>query len=122
MKQKNQAINLRKRKQRNKKFIIWLDQRLKAQPDYALKNIKMKVNKMAKMLKPKGKMIKGCDYAEDDEQFDKKQIKKAGKSMKTVGIAKELKLSQKEQGYSKKPRIKPQKKMAKPVKGQEKVY
>jgi hypothetical protein len=42
--------------------------------------------------------------------------------MKTAGIAKELKESQKDQAYSKKPRVKPQKKMAKPVSGQKKVY
>jgi len=42
--------------------------------------------------------------------------------MRTAGIAKELKGAQKEEGYSKKPRVKPQKKNAKPVSGQKKVY
>ncbi len=77
---------------------------------------------MVKMMKPKGKKVKGCDYVSADEEFDKKQIKKQGKDMRTAGIAKELKLAQKEEGYSKKPRVKPQKKMAKPVSGQKKIY
>lgn len=77
---------------------------------------------MAKMMKPKGKVVKGCNYAEDDEKYDKKQIKKSGKAMKTAGLALELKESQREQGYSKKPRVKPQKKLAKPVSGQKKIY
>ena len=77
---------------------------------------------MAKMMKPKGKKVKGCDYSGDDEEYDKKQIKKQGKEMRTAGIAKELKGSQKKQGYSKQPRVKPQKKMAKPVMGQKKAY
>ncbi len=77
---------------------------------------------MAKMMKPKGKVVKGCNYAEDDEEYDKKQIKKQGKDMRTAGLAKELKLAQKEEGYSKKPRVKPQKKMAKPVMGSRKAY
>lgn len=77
---------------------------------------------MAKMMAPKGKKVKGCDYAGDDEEYDKKQIKKQGKEMRTAGIAKELKASQKDQGYSKKPRVKPQKKNAKPVSGQKKAY
>lgn len=77
---------------------------------------------MVKIMKPKGKKFKGSDYVGADEEFDKKQIKDQGKDMRTAGIAKELKLSEKEQGYSKKPRVKPQKKMAKPVKGQGKIY
>lgn len=77
---------------------------------------------MAKKMAPKGKMVKGCDYAEDDEEYDKKQIKKQGRQMRTAGVAKELKISQKKQGYSKKPRVKPQKKIKKPVSGQKKIY
>lgn len=77
---------------------------------------------MAKKMMPKGKKVKGCDYVGDDEEYDKKQVKKQGKDMRTAGVAVELKLSQKEQGYSKKPRVKGQKKNAKPVKGQNKVY
>jgi hypothetical protein len=69
----------------------------------------------------KGKVVKGTKYVGADEEYDKKQIKKQGKDMRTAGVAKELKLSQKEQGYSKKPRVKPQKKMAKPVSGQKKI-
>lgn len=71
---------------------------------------------------PKGKKVKGCNYVGDDEEYDKKQIKKQGKDMRTAGVAKELKLSEKEQGYSKKPQVKPQKKMAKPAMGQKKIY
>ncbi len=77
---------------------------------------------MAKMMKPKGKVVKGSNYVGDDEEYDKKQIKKQGKEMRTAGVAKELKGAQKEEGYSKKPRVKPQKKLAKPVSGQKKIY
>lgn len=77
---------------------------------------------MAKMMKPKGKVVKGCDYAEEDEKFDKKMVKKDAKGMKTAGMALKLKESEKEEGYSKKPRVKPQKKTMKPVMGQKKVY
>ena len=73
-------------------------------------------------MSPKGKKVKGCNYVGEDEEYDKKQIKKQGKEMRTAGVAKELKLAQKEEGYSKKPRVKPQKKMAKPVMGQKKIY
>ena len=77
---------------------------------------------MAKMMKPKGKLVKGCDYAEDDEKYDKKIIKKDAKGMKTAGLALKLKQSEIDEGYSKQPRVKPQKKMTKPVSGQKKVY
>lgn len=70
---------------------------------------------------PKGKKVKGSNYVGSDEEYDKKQIKKQGKDMRTAGVAKELKGSQKEQGYSKKPRVKAQKKVAKPVSGQKKI-
>ena len=59
------------------------------------------------------KRVKGQNYVGADEEYDKKMIKKDSKGMKTAGIAKELKGSQKEQGYSKKPKVKPQKKMNK---------
>ncbi len=77
---------------------------------------------MAKMMKAKGKVVKGCDYAEDDEKYDKKMKKKDDKGMKTAGIALKLKESESEEGYSKKPRVKPQKKNAKPVSKQGKIY
>lgn len=77
---------------------------------------------MAKMKSPKGKVVKGCDYVGQDEEYDKKQAKKELKGMSTAGMAKELKLAEKEEGYSKKPRVKPQKKNAKPVMGQKKIY
>ena len=74
------------------------------------------------MMKPKGKKVKGCDYAEADEVYDKKELKKEEKNMKTAGLALNLKKSEKDEGYSKKPRVKGQKKNAKPVSGQKKVY
>lgn len=77
---------------------------------------------MAKKMTPKGKKVKGCDYVAADEEYEKKQVKKQGKEMKTAGVAKELKTAQKDEGYSKKPRVKGQKKNAKPVMGQKKVY
>ena len=76
---------------------------------------------MPEGMKLKKKGIKGTRYVGADEEYDKKQIKKQGKEMRTAGIAKELKLSEKEQGYSKKPRVKGQKKNSKPVSGQKKV-
>jgi len=75
-----------------------------------------------KNMKPKGKTVKGCDYAASDEKYDRKQDQKQLKNMKTPGMATELKMSQKEEGYSKQPRVKPQKKNMKPVMGQKKVY
>jgi len=42
--------------------------------------------------------------------------------MKTAGLALKLKESQSEEGYSKQPRVKPQKKIAKPVIGSRKAY
>lgn len=77
---------------------------------------------MAKKNMAKGKSVKGCNYAEDDEKYDKKMNKKTAKGMKSAGIASKLKESQKEEGYSKKPKVKPQKKNMKPVMGQKKVY
>lgn len=58
----------------------------------------------------KSRKVPGVDYVEDLEKYDKKQKKKSFKEMKTAGIANELKLSEKDQGYSKKPRVIPQKK------------
>lgn len=75
-----------------------------------------------KKMMPKGKAVKGCDYVAKDEAYDKKQEKKELKGMSTAGMAKELKLAEKEEGYSKKPRVKPQKKNMKPVSGKKKVY
>lgn len=61
-------------------------------------------------MSPKGKIVKGKNYVAADEEYDKKTAKKEVKGMKTAGVAKELKLSEKDMGYSKKPRVKPQKK------------
>lgn len=76
--------------------------------------------KSAKM--SKGKKVKGCDYSAADENYDRKIAKKEVKEMKTAGISNELKKAQKEEGYSKKPKVKPQKKVSKIVKGQKKAY
>ncbi len=65
---------------------------------------------MAKMKAPKGKMVKGKNYVDADEKFDKKEDKKDMKRMKTAGLAMAMKKSEKEMGYSKKPRVKPQRK------------
>jgi hypothetical protein len=75
---------------------------------------------MAKM-KTAGKKVKGCDYAEAREKQIKKTYMAESKGMKTAGIANELKLAEKQEGYSKKTRVKPQKKNAKPVRGQRKI-
>lgn len=77
---------------------------------------------MVKKMAPKGRKVKGCDYVEDDEIYDKKTAKKEAKGMTTAGLALKLKQSESEEGYSKKPRVKGQKKNAKPVMGQKKVY
>lgn len=55
----------------------------------------------------KGRTVDGENFVEVDEEYDKKTKKKEMKSMKTAGIAKALKKSEKEMGYSKKPRLKP---------------
>jgi hypothetical protein len=78
--------------------------------------------KIEKNMKPAGKKVKGQDYVGADEEFDKKRIKKQGKEMRTAGIAKELKGAEKEQGYSKMPRVKGQKKDQKIVAGKKKAY
>lgn len=77
---------------------------------------------MAKKMMPKGKVVKGTDYVEADETYDRKTLKKEQKGMKTAGLALKLEQAQKEQGYSKKPQVKLQKKNAKIVSGQKKSY
>lgn len=61
-------------------------------------------------MKSKGKRVPGVDFVKDLEMYNKKQKKKSIKEMSTAGIAKEMKEAEKDQGYSKKPRIIPQKK------------
>lgn len=56
----------------------------------------------------KGKVVSGKKYVAADEKYDAKMLKKDEKSMKTVGVAKAIKKAKKEEGYSKKPRVKPQ--------------
>lgn len=58
----------------------------------------------------KGKVVKGKNFVVVDEQYDRKMEKKDMKKMRTAGVAKALKESEKEMGYSNKPRVKPQKK------------
>ena len=70
----------------------------------------------------RGKKVSGCDYAADDEEYDKKMEKKMARGMKTAGIAKELKLSQKQKGYSSLPRLKSQSKTGKAGKKKSKAY
>jgi hypothetical protein len=63
-----------------------------------------------KKIAPKGKMVKGKNFVEVDEKYDRKKTKKDEKSMKTAGVASALKKAEKGMGYSDKPRVKPQKK------------
>jgi len=58
----------------------------------------------------KSKKVSGKKYVEADEKYDKKMKKKDMKGMKTAGLALKLKQSESQQGYSKMPRVKPQKK------------
>lgn len=81
----------------------------------------MKKIVVKKSIKPSGKPVKGSKYVAADEQYDKKMEKKELKGMSTAGIATELKESESEQGYSKKPKVKPQKKNAKIAKGQKNI-
>lgn len=68
---------------------------------------------MVKKMAPKGKLVSGKKAVAAEEKYDKKMGMKALKEMSTSGIAKALKKSEKEMGYSKKPRVKPQKKRGK---------
>lgn len=58
-------------------------------------------------------MVKGKNYVEAEEKFDKKRLKKEEKSMTTAGMATALKKSSKETDYSKMPKVKGQKKKIK---------
>lgn len=69
-----------------------------------------------------GRKVKGCNYAADDEKYEDKRKAKANATRKSVGMSSELKKAEKKEGYSKKPRVKGQKKNAKPASGQKKVY
>lgn len=70
----------------------------------------------------KGKKVSGCDYASDKEVYDRKKRKKDMEEMKTAGMARKLEKAEKDEGYSKKPRVKPAKKTAKIVSGKKKAY
>lgn len=74
-----------------------------------------------KSIEPSGKTVKGNKFVAVDEIYDRKTAKKEMKGMKTPGIAVELKISQSEQGYSDMPKVKGQKKNAKPVSGKKKI-
>jgi len=69
----------------------------------------------------KGKAVKGSKFVAVDEVYDKKTRKKEDKSMKTAGIEVLLKKSQKDEGFSNKPRVQGEKKPGKLVHGQKKV-
>lgn len=58
----------------------------------------------------KSKKVSGNNYVEIDEKYYKKLSNKELKEMSTAGVATALKKSEKEKGYSNKPRVKPQKK------------
>lgn len=60
---------------------------------------------MAKKVMPKGRK-----FVEEDEKYNDKIMKKTEKGERSSGIAKSLKKSEKEEGYSKMPKVKPQKK------------
>lgn len=70
---------------------------------------------------PKGKKVSGSKFIGVDEEYDKKTRKKEDKSMKTAGMEKLLEKSEKEEGYSDKPRVKSAKKGKAIVHGQKKV-
>lgn len=62
---------------------------------------------MAKNLKNDG----DAKYAVRDEKFDRKRQKKDDKHMNVAGLATSFKMSEKDMGYSKAPKVKPQKKV-----------
>lgn len=72
--------------------------------------------------KAKGKKVSGDNYVASNEKFQRQQAKKLLRDMSTSGVANEMKEAMLQQGYSKMPRVKPQKKLAKPVSGQKKIY
>lgn len=63
--------------------------------------------KVLKKKQPKG----DGNYVEKDEKYDKKMKIKDDKSQKTSGIANALAKAEKKMGYSKMPKVKPQKKV-----------
>lgn len=65
--------------------------------------------------------VAGNKFVAVDEKYDKKMIKKDAKGMKKAGLAVAMKKAQKEEGYSKKPMVKPVKKVKKIVSGQKKI-
>ncbi len=61
-----------------------------------------------------GKKVKGCDYAAADEKEEAKAKKKIDKvQKKEMGIAEGMKAAKKDQGPTKKPGVKGQKKKGK---------
>lgn len=76
---------------------------------------------MAKVMNPKGKKVVGKNFVESDENYDEEQKEYRGSMAKMPNVAKKLNKAEKEQGYSKKPRVVPQKKVQKPVSGQKKI-
>jgi hypothetical protein len=72
-------------------------------------------------MKPKGKKVVGKNFVEADEKYDGKDKTYRGSQADIKEVGERLNKSEKEQGYSKKPRVKPQKKVQKPVSGQKKI-
>jgi len=70
----------------------------------------VKVKSKVKSPKKGGRYVSGDDYVEENEVYNKKMAKKSLKEMSTAGIARNLMKSEKEMGYSKRPKVKPQKK------------
>ena len=68
-----------------------------------------------------GKKVKGKNFVAVDERFDDSEKIYRGSRGKLDGIAEKLKKSEKEQGYSKILKVKPQKKVQKPVSGRNKI-
>lgn len=72
-------------------------------------------------MKPKGKKVVGKDFIQADEKYDGKNKTYRGSMADMKEVAERLDKSEKTQGYDKKPRVKPQKKVQKPVSGQKKI-
>lgn len=69
----------------------------------------------------KKKGVSGDKYVAANEMFEKAQKNMQRKEMTTPGIAVELIIASNDEGYSKQPRVKPEKKNRKPVSGQKKI-
>lgn len=73
-------------------------------------------------MKPKGKKVKGSLFVDEDEEYMSKKKEYRGSQPKEPKLGLKLKASEMEEGYSKMPQVKGQKKKMKPVSGQKKIY